>query len=245
MRNDFHKLFMERPRSPKIKQHRRKLRPCVYSEDDGSPNPVNVTRYLGRYRRDKSYRFAPMDRFLRSQVGRKWSEVYSELKEKLDARNYAQWRFLQRLEHRLEDQVGRDSQGRMISCSWGTPRVYEGYGNGFYVDPEGYLRAEAYFHPIPWEKKLEIVPIKDETGLPKGQESEYALIEGIWYYTRYHWYHWKQEHRGYHMVWLSSEKKKVIDYKKQLNKKELEALGLKNEVSLKLLRRSKLKRLKN
>jgi len=91
MRADMHKVFSSsRHRRgrlwSKVKQKgSARARPDIFDEDQ--PHTERIRNRKGHSRRQK---YDVLRRYIRSQVGRPWSEVYSEICEQLDTRNELQ-----------------------------------------------------------------------------------------------------------------------------------------------------------
>jgi len=170
MRKDMHKLIKERGASGggwvKIKPVRLDVDPdtLVYRE------PM-TPRSGGWNLKEQHDRRAPLRRYLASQVGRKWDDVYSEICAVNDHRSKTQRDLLEAIDGIVE---------RHITIVDGEPKDSLGYSvwsRDFWVHPEtGILMA-----PPPakryrwrgWRKEFNQVPID--------QNTRYVQVGGVWY----------------------------------------------------------------
>jgi len=114
---------------------------------------------------------APLRRFLRSNVGRPWDKVYSEVCERINRDSAVQYHVWQ---HLMQD-VCRDPHEVL-----GYVRRYAFFGrlNGFFVDPRtGLLRENKRRRRPPSPPSQEPVPAI----IPIDERHEYRLLEGLWY----------------------------------------------------------------
>lgn len=177
----------------------------------------------------------PLRGLLEKNVGRPWDDVYSELCKGLDRRSVTG----QHVFTHLWDYVDRNTvvcvDGK-IRC-WSNSGGYYGTPDHFYVHPvTGILCANPdRFRGWGWYKvkenaDVDYLPIwKREDGL--GGEG-YKRIDGLWYQVE-----WTKEDKfaGYHAIRIQwgknpwDVKQEVVVLKKrQLGRKELKHLGLKN-----------------
>ena len=136
----------------------------------------------GRGTKGLNDNLAPLVRYLRSQVGRVWDDVYSEICECLRPTSTLQ----QHVRDHLEDYVAVSTwmqdgevwgQGR-----WGRLQALSGpgYGPDFYADPrDGRLRARP-FHA--WRRPPTEVPDPDVRW--DGPDRQLRRIGGLWYALR-------------------------------------------------------------
>ncbi len=234
MKNYFGKQVIERPRrgssapSHKISRYGK----IVLTED--GPEYFGATKikmHMGAtphrtWDDDKGFTdvLGPLKGYLRSSCGRPWDDVYSELAKVLGSAGYA-------LGHIITDHLNvatntwRGTDGNVYDDRDGTEKV-GGYYSQFYVEPEtGLLRdGDSYSHWYPRKYKAPPVPA---TEIAIGDDSEYACIKGIWYYTEFVWDVAVTEHKGYRgNTYTTEEKTKRNTLKRQLGKKELRDLGL-------------------
>lgn len=165
-------------------------------------------------RRHGGFRF-PEDKFLRSRLGRLWSEVHAELSKEFDRRTYSGYRFWSNFNSRYNPKVAT--------------KVWIGAETGIvYQSREGRFESNSSvdgFYAHPWTGKLCFqeriiqprinkecicrknirIPITDRTYIEK--------IEGIWYWSEY--------------VIAYGEQR--IDKKRQLDSKSLAANKISND----------------
>jgi len=134
MRNDMYKVIVERPRAWKGG-----YRSAVQRRDD-LDGPVHLGMRAGYAGRILNENLAPLRRYLRSQVGRPWNKVYSEISAGIDRRNTVQQHIHEHIDGFIAIDVGiRD--GQLVDL-----RFPERYGTRFrglrqelYVDPHSGL----------------------------------------------------------------------------------------------------------
>jgi len=178
--------------------------------------------------KDFSDVLGPLHNYLRSSCGRLWDDVYSEIKQTLGK---AGWGVRHIISAHLDVAIHtyRGLDGNVwISDRHGVHKV-GGLYYDFYVEPEtGILREGVRYRKwrsIAREKErakpLEVVPIED------GQE--YRKIDGIWYLHEFAEVEVKKPVflRG-SFFRMNSEKQIISKSKRQLGKKQLKKLGLRN-----------------
>lgn len=113
MRSDMAKVIVERPRHQSWKDYRplRSSRKHDLSED--APTKESMRKGHGGRRDGKSLNenLTPLERFLRSKIGHRWSDVYSELNEHVSVRNAVQAHVRQHLESMVELNPVRNRNG--------------------------------------------------------------------------------------------------------------------------------------
>lgn len=239
MRNDLHQISFDRKSTyDSDNGHWKQLRRRGNLDWDDLPRKERMRERVV-YGRDKWAKAAPLQGWLRRQVGRRWDDVYSEFCRAYDRRSYVQREIHQVLERNVYLHVYEGEDDQLWAHGYCGPRpIYDG---DWYVDSEGYLR-EAEIPPRTRKPKpVEVVP-KDDT-------HEYRLMKGIWYLVRFEWISvtadymlpsWyevldsKYTYGRLRWRWgrLSQQRYtnayKVVRHKKHLNRKELRKLGLKN-----------------
>jgi len=170
----------------------------------------------------------PLHRYLRSSCGRPWNDVFSEIKQTL---GNAGWGVQHIISSHLD--VAIYTHREMDGSVWvphkdGVNKVGDFYYD-FYVEPEtGILREGAQFRT--WRliardkeriKPLEVVPIEDG--------KEYRKIDGIWYLHEFTEVEVKTPVflRG-SFIRMNPETQIISKSKRQLGKKQLKQLGLRN-----------------
>lgn len=172
----------------------------------------DINRGRGKY--DSSYRH--FKRWLAKQVGRPYSEVFSEIVQKFgeDGRQWCQW-FIDR-EFQLID--GVPWGGR-----WGN--FYPFYSTQkwpvYFEHPETKIFSRSPNKPPKPPKTTNLDKIKTNDPM-----HEYWKIAGIWYEC------WLAEQLIYYWSLNGGHKKLVVKTKRQLNKKELKFFGVKNDILL-------------
>jgi hypothetical protein len=142
MRSDMYKVIVERPRSGSwrpngsVGQCRREARgrdPEVLEALASTLGMKPRQRYSRRYLNEN---LSPLRRFLMGNVGRRWEDVYSDLRAHLSPRNAVQMHVCQHLEDYVALHVRID--GRKVyrmTTRWSGDRPLRDDGRTFYVDP--------------------------------------------------------------------------------------------------------------
>lgn len=159
---------------------------------------------------------SPLRGFLRKSVGRPWDDVYSELCRNLDRRSVSGLHVFQHL--RWEVQTNTFMKNGQVWYYWrGGDSESPIHGSGdFYVHPTTGILCEdknRISYRTVWREKQKRERV-DKIKINDNQS--YELIDGIWYHATYSW------------VEILPGTKNIAVHKKQLNKKELCDLGLKN-----------------
>jgi len=142
MRSDMYKVIVERPRGWKGGD-----RTATQLRDDlGGPTHLGMRAgYAGRFLNEN---LAPLRRYLRSQVGRPWNKVFSEISAGIDRRNTVQQHIHQHIDDYIAINVGtRD--GRLVDLGNGGQcnRGFGELGQELYVDPNsGLIRINKAYH---------------------------------------------------------------------------------------------------
>lgn len=142
-------------------------------------------------------------RWLKKQIGRVWDDVYSDIIKKFgdDGREYVRWKVYTSV-------IMIDGK----PCTESGTRI--GWLNSYYIHPETNVLSKDVYEKRKDSPK-EITSIKTEN-----PNIEYTKINGIWYLCEYR------------MMRLFSHLKPIrtIIKKRQLDKKSLRKLNLKNDV---------------
>src|ERR1044072_9122872 len=139
MREDMHKVIVERPRLTKGRKHRywtaRNFRNRVYGDEDGGFAPHHLGMKAGHgYGHWLNENLSPLERWLHRQVDRPCNKVTRELRSGMDDRNEVQAHILTH----VEDFVAFDT--RLVA-----ERVYAwNYGR---LVPSGEARQALFVHP--------------------------------------------------------------------------------------------------
>jgi hypothetical protein len=183
MRADMHKVVVERERGRSTWKNRKwgKRLPFVPdAEYEDQPKFVSSGRRR-QYGSDCKWFtdvLEPLEGFLRSNLGRPWDKVYSELRQGLDVRKVTGQHIFDHLKSMVETDcwIGAD---RKI-YSWGWRRGAE----GFYVHPKSGLLCFVSRQSARERKKERLLRQEiDEVKLDRCHG--YKLIEGQWYWVRY------------------------------------------------------------
>src|SRR5262245_30944960 len=250
MRKDMSKVVTERPReghylaSRKTRLRIRRYDPEKVYDDlplrvSGSRNKHLVNaRKQTRSRYDEVKHFSdligPLQRFLRSNVGRPWDDVYSEMKRSLDSRKVTGQHIFDHVkwEVELHPVIGEDG------------KIYESYPHcrkrrllqGLYVDPRTGLLCRA--------DREEFTPPPEITYIPHTEFSGNLKIDGIWHFISFKaksgdgmkWMfdrvkgHWVlAETPASRLITLPNGKEAVIVVKEPLTRQERKAAGLRND----------------
>lgn len=189
MRDDFKKVLCEEPRVgskgaralnklPGYKKKAQKARRGDYDEWNFPRTESMRARGTWSSRGDKWFgeHLGPLVRFLRSSVGRKWDDVYSEIAKSCPNNGAVTGHIY---EH-LWSYVERNPEfidGKPYDPTYGyRGKIYpiedRGSDNTFYVDPDGFLRRAPR---LKQKSKKEIKTIHKVKG------KIYLKFEGIWY----------------------------------------------------------------
>jgi hypothetical protein len=129
---------------------------------------------------------APLRRYLRSQVGRPWSKVFSEISANIDRRSTVQQHIYQHIDDFIAIQVER-RDGRLVDLKpgWRPVAANEGLLQELYVDPRtGLIRVNKdYQH---WNAQRTERRKREQADLDKrrrviDEHTLLLLLEGIWY----------------------------------------------------------------
>lgn len=184
MRQDMPKVIVERARRPGWGRSRtckgRVVDPDLLPGREGMRRP-----YVAGYAAAKTLNenLAPLRRFLRSQVGRKWDDIYSEITSHLRVSSAVQ----QHVRDHLSDFVTAHTRmigGEACGAPVGTgPRPLEACTE-MHVDQDGYLRLSDGYQS--WRRRFHCLSTPDksrEAGhlLIAAGGTEYRKHAGIWY----------------------------------------------------------------
>jgi len=142
MREDMYKVVINRPRYACRYATKAKLRYL-----DGHDLPHRITgKQVFRYKtkaitKSFSDHVMPLKRYLLSQRGRNWDDVFSEICEHLDTGSTVKVHVHEHIDGFIERKVMRDEDGVLWSCSGYLERLVES-GTELYVDPDDNLIKE-------------------------------------------------------------------------------------------------------
>lgn len=233
MREDMSKVVIERPRyghsRPSMKTGLRITRYDPEDEYEDSPQrmPASRNRQKGG---GKSFSdlLGPLRRYLRSNVGRPWDKVYSEMKQHLDSRKTTGRHIFEHVEREvaLDCYIGKDGKVYQHSRSWQSYPV-----EGLYVHPRTKLLC--------WKQprsrrhqRLEREAQREVTRVPISGNRCYLKLDGIWYIAELG--NIPPQGAGNkaadvtYAVYQEEYRSWSILSKKQCSQKELKAAGLSN-----------------
>lgn len=233
MKKDMGKCVLERPRRGSNRRCAKAREFGKFVKDDeGQIEYEGITRIpvswkkYGWDHREFSDVLGPIEGYLRSSCGRLWNDVYSEIARVLGNAGYALGHII--TDHlNVETTTYRDNDGNLWACNKNgieeLSRFY--YRSKFYVEPEtGILRETP-------RKRYRHRPAEIPDVVILSNNSEYRKISGIWYYRTYELIDEAGpiqrgryglspiRDRGQFLLW---------EKKRQLGKKQLKELGLKN-----------------
>ena len=186
--------------------------------------------YASKYSGD---RLAPLRRYVRAQVGRKWDDVYADIRAQIDTRHTVKMHILEHLYQFVETKVRVQEDGRLLFVrNWGGESEWSGCET--YVDPR-----DGRLHPVPRENNRRYRFRRRKKAAPKDRivisnHKEFRKIDGLWYAVRFA--RTTAPKLGLDLFYDVLKRQEVqaggriaVD-KKQLSKHELAAHGLKNDV---------------
>lgn len=178
-----------------------------------------------------------LKRFVESKVGQHWDSVYAGICEHLNRSSTTHAHIFQHLFGYIETKCYW-KDGVLYSCSFygdRSSRPYEVMPGEIYVCPKsGMIRRMKQRRSQPKKKEAKVIRVNDL--------EYYEKHEGIWYLVCYRMvkaeYPYavlqrprnKPSHPGWMATpWRKKEDTKVVDSRKQLNKRELKRLNLSND----------------
>lgn len=159
MRPDFYRVVTERPRggssnpNRKTRFHINRFNECIENKLDSLPHSEKMTHYFRqrgtncREPKDFSDVLSPIKRFLHSRIGRKWDDIYSEIRKVLPEDSAAPVRHIwtAHIKAYIELRCMFGADGRL----WDDRGKYE--VTGFYVHPVTHTLE--YIKPISWRTR--------------------------------------------------------------------------------------------
>ena len=180
MRTDMFKVIVERPRGYKGSDSRAERR------RDDLEGPQFLGMRAGYGYRGLNENLRPLQRYLRSQVGRPWSKVYSEIARTIDRRNTVQQHVFQHIEDFVAVKVAWQD-GHLVDLD-----TYGGIAElsqELYVDPRtGLLRLNKHYRS--WRQKSREHAAEYEAEVQARRRvvddlTQLHLIDGEWYEIRF------------------------------------------------------------
>lgn len=137
MRRDFSKVLCEEPRHGWRNRHAPRLED--FFSDDEAPvrvrmSPMVHTKYFGEH-------LGPLKRFLRSRIGFRWDDVYSEISAVFPKKNAVLIHIYQHLWGYVARHCFTGEDGLLYTMErWGRPVAVTERSFIVYVDDDGYVR---------------------------------------------------------------------------------------------------------
>jgi hypothetical protein len=188
MREDMHKVIVERPRHGSrmsnwktgLRYHAGRIAEAV---EDAEGFDDGAVRRRHRYS-DKTLNehLRPLERYLHSQVNRPWDKVYSEIRQGIDTRSAIGLHVMQHLEDFVSVRTYIEDGKVYAHERWSrNPQVV----SGLYVHPvTGLLRFAPQRRRNGWRA---VWDREDELNFVAMSETlEYEKIEGLWFRMEYH-----------------------------------------------------------
>jgi hypothetical protein len=183
MRADMHKVVVERERHGSTRRNRKwGQRLAFVPEGEYDEQPKFVSSARGRQYSNDPKLFSdvlgPLEGFLRSNLGRPWDKVFSELRKGLDVRKVTGLHIFEHLERMVETDcwIGPDRKVYSRGRNWRT--------GGFYVHPRTGLLCFRQRPSARERKKQQLLRQEiDEIRFDCGRS--FKLIEGQWYLVVY------------------------------------------------------------
>src|SRR5262245_17947793 len=146
MRRDMARILVERARTGSLKGARGLRVALARALVDGA-EPVTGRRVaaLARDRKTLNDHLAPLERYLRRQLGRPWSKVHGEIRARLDVRSATQLHVLEHLDAFVVSRVSIGRRGEWLAASGrhGGESV-DDWTAPLYVDPvDGLIKETA------------------------------------------------------------------------------------------------------
>lgn len=195
MRKDMAEVIIERPRSlghDAIRRQHKKtgLRIRNYDPDneyDDLPTHLSSSRHkqYGRAAKYMTDLLTPIYRFLHSNVGRPWDQVWSEVCQQIDRRNLAKNHLFEHFDGIVETNTFIGEDGDVYVCEFdGFRKAKNLGGNGFYVHPTTGLLCWADDRPRNQSRQMakEAAKKAKQSWYLRITENQYYLkLNGIWY----------------------------------------------------------------
>ena len=178
-----HKIIVERERHGSTRKNRKWGKRFSFVDDhDYEDQPKFVSsgriRQYGCHRKWFSDVLGPLEGFLRSNVGRPWDKVYSELRQGLDIRKVTGRHIFDHLQFMVETDCSIGADGRVYDCV-GRHRV-----QGFHVHPKSGLLCFIPRQSARERKKEELLR-QDVDEIKLDRCHSYKRIGDLWYWVAY------------------------------------------------------------
>lgn len=200
MRRDMSKVVVERPRYGSSIPSRKwsgRIAAEPGSDYDDQPKfaPGGRVRQYGYEHRRFTDVLGPLRRFLRSNLGRPWNKVYSELCENLDRRKVTGQHIFDHLRSEVATDCFEGQDRKVYQVRWNTDEV-----EGFYVHPRtGLLLFAPRKSKREWKKEKLLAQAMNEVKLDR--EHSYRLIDENWFLVTYRWFEGGRDKKRNPMVY--------------------------------------------
>ena len=184
MRSDFHKVLCERPRHKPYNANKRHRKDNLDYEDMPTKENMKINHIRGWGGKELTDHIAPLYRYLNDQVGRKWDDVYSEIRKTIVGKNpnAVKGHILQHIYGwngvELHSYTLDGKRYRKTSFYHNVDELHDGQ---LYIDDDGILSR----YKTKTKKKKSYQQLMEETWmktarvLPNGNQAR--KINGIWY----------------------------------------------------------------
>ena len=184
MRPDFHKVLCERPRHKPYNANKRHRKDNLDYEDMPTKENMKINHIRGWGGKELTDHIAPLYRYLNDQVGRKWDDVYSEIRKTIVGKNpnAVKGHILQHIFDfrgvELHSYAFEGKRYRKTSYAYGRSELAN---KELYIDDDGILCK----YVVPTKKKKSYKQLMEEKWmetarvLPNGNQAR--KINGIWY----------------------------------------------------------------
>jgi hypothetical protein len=185
MRKDMSKLLTERPRrgsSDGYDKRRAELKSIPLDEDSPfkESNFVHKKNWSGK---EFNVNFNPLKRFLKSNVGRLWNDVYSEISRTFDKRKTVNYRIFEHLHSMVVRTTFIGTDGKVwYNCTFRGEEPIEKSYQPFFVDPKGFLRENKNYRRKFVYKKRDTSDFL-QWNIPN--ESGYVKLNNVWYFCTF------------------------------------------------------------
>ena len=236
MRQDMGRVIIERPRgnsgAPSAKA--RDYGKFIHTEDgleyEGFTRLPVSRKQEGYHKKLGSKSFSdvlgPLYNYLRSNCGRQWNDVYSEIARTIGRSGSYGIRHILGAHLDVATCTYRDSDGVIWACDKHGVNRTGGFHHDFYVDPEtGILRPAANYRK--WRTLAALRRPKSPVDhVPLGDGKEYRLMHGAWFYHEFAIVTVETPvRRSWGGTYMKKETREVTVWKRQLGKKELRDAG--------------------
>lgn len=230
MRDDMHKVVVERERHGSTRKSRKWGRRLAHVSDaDYDDQPKFVSSARGRQYSSAQKHFTdvlgPLEGLLRSNLGRPWDKVFSELRQGLDVRKVTGRHIFDHLELMVETDcwIGPDRN------VYAYPRGHRVYG--FYVNPTSGLLCFVQ-RPSARERKKQRLLRQEIDEIRLDCNRSFKLVDGQWYFVNYEVVEigrYEPKHRMWDVnqrcqVQLSWGRHRVAVHKRQCNREEVKKI---------------------